>query len=106
MVQISTSKVTAFLVFMKLLYARILGNNYNKLVVCKFYHAVYHFRGRVRSSTCTTYSKYLRNSIITVLTPNNNDNVSFNVIIPADRGWQFCSNSLSPFPSIVHILFS
>ena len=41
----------------------------NKLVVCKFYLIVHRFHARAQSLTCTTYGKYLRGSIMTVLTP-------------------------------------
>ena len=38
----------------------MLDSNWNKLVVCKFYHTAHRFYARVQSSTCTTYDKYLR----------------------------------------------
>ena len=37
----------------------MLDSNWNKLVVCKFYHTAHRFYARVQSSTCTTYDKYL-----------------------------------------------
>ena len=43
----------------------------NKLVVCKFYLTVHRFHVSVQSPTCTTYGKYLQESITAVLTPKS-----------------------------------
>ena len=53
MIKISTSIIAGFLVHMK------------------FYLAVHHFHARVQSSPCTTYGKYLLESIMAVLTPKS-----------------------------------
>ena len=52
---------------MKFLQARML----TKKNACKFYLTVHRFHARVQSSTCTTYSKYLRKNIMTMLTPKS-----------------------------------
>ena len=49
----------------------MLDSNQNKLIVCKFYLIIHHLHARVQSLTCTTYGKYLRESIIVVPTPKS-----------------------------------
>ena len=41
------------------------------LLFASFYLTVYQFHAKIQSSTCTTYSKYLRGSIMVVQTPNS-----------------------------------
>ena len=55
-----------FSVDVKLLSARMLDS---KLVFCMFYVTVHRFLARVQSPTCTTYEKFLLESIMVVLTP-------------------------------------
>ena len=43
----------------------------SKLVVCIFYLTVHCFLARVQSPTCTTYGKYLLESIMAMLTPKS-----------------------------------
>ena len=43
----------------------------DKLAVCKFYLTAHGFHAGVQSPTCTIYGKYLRESIIAVLTPKS-----------------------------------
>ena len=43
--------------------------NFKKLKLSKFYLTSYHFHATVQSLTCTTYGKYLRESIMVVPTP-------------------------------------